>query len=167
MNVPAVLRRLRALPPRRWWGMAGVAARAVVIEWSLRHEPLPRTAARMSVGLGDGEIEVTGGRLDLTVREREAVDDVRKVISRRPFTGTCLRQALLVGHALRRRRPVVQVGVRKDDAGVAAHAWLVVDGVVVDGYAEHPHAAAGFVALPVGTVPVATLSGTAGEGDGR
>jgi hypothetical protein len=144
--------------------MVGVAARAVVVEWSLRHESLPRTAARMGVGVGDGEIEVTGGLLDLTAREREAVDDVRTVISHRPFTGTCLRQALLVGHARRHRRPVVQVGVRKDASGVAAHAWLVVDGVVVDGYAQRPHAAAGFVALPVGAVPVRTLSGGAADG---
>ncbi|WP_036921251.1 lasso peptide biosynthesis B2 protein [Propionicicella superfundia] len=147
-NAVARLGRVFRLPPRRWAGMARVAANAILVEWSLRHEPLPRTAGRLGVGTGDPSGRESAALL-LTIREREAVDDVRRVISRRPFNGTCLRQALLVGHALRERRPVLQVGVRKDTSEVRAHAWLVVDGVVVDDFAPRPRAAAGFVVMPI------------------
>jgi hypothetical protein len=49
-----------------------------------------------------------------------------------PFGDTCLRQALVGGHRLRRLNPTLHVGVAKQGGEVRAHAWLVVAGVVID-----------------------------------
>lgn len=143
------LARLLRLPTRRWVGMGLVAFRALLLEWSLRHEPLTRTARRMKVSSASTPVPVSAkAELRLDARELELIDDVRQVISRRPFNGSCLRQALLVGRALEHRKPCLQVGVAKDERGVRAHAWLVVGGVVIDGY-QTTTPDNGFVVMPL------------------
>jgi transglutaminase superfamily protein len=109
-----------------------------------------KTARRFRVRTSADAVPVVeGARPQLTDREREHVDDVRKVMSRRPFDGSCLRQALLVGRALSSHATYLQIGVAKDTSGVRAHAWLVVDGAVIDDYQVLPSDNNGFVVMPL------------------
>ena len=47
-----------------------------------------------------------------------------------PYRATCLRQSLALWWLLRRRRipAELRIGVRKDNAGLRAHAWVELDG---------------------------------------
>jgi hypothetical protein len=63
-----------------------------------------------------------------------AADYVGAVLRRLPppWRYTCLRRGIVLYHLLRRsgRGVTLHIGVRKDDAGkLAAHAWLMLDGV--------------------------------------
>lgn len=51
-----------------------------------------------------------------------------------PAKATCLRQSLLVYGLLRRQRltPELKLGVRREDATFAAHAWVELDGVPLE-----------------------------------
>ena len=51
-----------------------------------------------------------------------------------PLEASCLRQSLLVYGLLRRRgsAPELKIGVRREDAGIAAHAWVELAGVSLD-----------------------------------
>jgi hypothetical protein len=46
--------------------------------------------------------------------------------------GKCLRMSLVAGCLLRRHAPTVRLGIARLDQGIAAHAWIVVDGLIVD-----------------------------------
>lgn len=126
------------------------AALALAVETSLRTSTLPKTARRFGsrLALDPGEAEGGDPRLDLTPRELEALAVARQVLTRGPFNGTCLRQALLQGHLLRRRHPVLRVGVAKVDGAVTAHAWLEVAGAPLD-----PSGASAFEPLRTPTRP--------------
>jgi len=65
----------------------------------------------------------------LTERERDVYYAVRFVMARWVYDGTCLRRALTLGWFLRRRRPVLRLGMIEGDATLA-HAWIEVDGLV-------------------------------------
>lgn len=70
---------------------------------------------------------------DLVRRIRRAARAIDRILRRWPFGDTCLRRALILGFLLRRLDPILQIGVRRDDAGdIAAHAWLVVAGTTHD-----------------------------------
>lgn len=144
------LRRLVEISPRRWLRMLSIAVSAVHVEWLLRRrEPLPAVADRMGVCLAADGSPTDPESLRLTDEEWRRIQDVRRVISRPPFDGSCLRQALIVGQQLRNRKPRLQVGVLKDSDGVRAHAWLLVDGVVFDDYHVRKNAADGFAVMPL------------------
>lgn len=51
---------------------------------------------------------------------------VRWVLARWSFDATCLRQALVFGYLMRRRRPVMHLGLVEDRG--TAHAWIMVEG---------------------------------------
>ena len=55
----------------------------------------------------------------------------RRILRHWPFGDTCLRQALVSGHLLRRLRPTLQIGVSKVEDQVRAHAWIVVEGTAL------------------------------------
>jgi transglutaminase superfamily protein len=114
---------LRALP---------VLAR---IEAGLRRRtPVPELAARFGVRLGTEPREAPRiGAVAMTGRERLDVDAARRLVRRWPAEARCLRRSLLVGHALRRRAPVLRIGVAKEDGKVHAHAWIEVGGLALEG----------------------------------
>lgn len=60
----------------------------------------------------------------LTGSEQRWLLNVRRVIRRWPFDASCLRRSLLLGWVLRRHHPQLVVGVRRDEGGVLAHAWI-------------------------------------------
>ena len=135
------------LPPRRWWAVVRTVVLAGLLEIGLRVTRLPRLARALGVRTEPFGPAATDARQDthpdamvprFTRSERDRIDTVRRVLSHRPFNGTCLRQALLVGNALRARQPLLRVGVTKRDGAVVAHAWLELDGGVIDDFAYIP-----------------------------
>jgi len=129
------LRALSRLSVHEWLVLLRTTLLAVAVETSLRFESLPSTARRFGCHL---ELEPAPGSADadpvdvLTRRELADLLLIRRVLKRGPFNGTCLRQALSQGFLLRRRRPVLRVGVAKVDGTVTAHAWLEVAGASLD-----------------------------------
>jgi hypothetical protein len=84
------------------------------------------TAARPLTGLSDFDPP-------LNAREVRWARSVVRVMRHWPWgRGTCLRQSLVLGHLLRRRRPLLRIGVKLAASGAAAHAWLEVSGVAID-----------------------------------
>jgi hypothetical protein len=159
--------RARRVPLRRWPALVGTAVLVGGVELGLRTVRLPRLARWMGVPLAD-----TGGTssvgpttsdgpsaqaspgppaapLVLSARERRRVRDLRRLLAVPGVDGTCLRQGLLVGRALRRHDPRLVLGVAKKDGVVTAHAWIELEGWVVDDFRVRPSAAASFEPLAV------------------
>lgn len=130
-----VVRTIVSLGPRRWPGMAYLAALGLAVEIALRTVPLPRLARSLGAELAlSGTAAPTGSidEVDLTRREADLLDTAWRIMKRRPFNPTCLRQALIGGHILRRRSPQVRIGVTKIAGAVSAHAWVEVEGISLD-----------------------------------
>jgi len=106
-----------------------------------------------SVADFDGTSAPTGANRPFSPRELLRIADTERVLRHWPPGGTCLRRALLVGWVLRRRRPVLRVGVAKIDGVVKAHAWLEIEG-----HPLNPLDPPGYQALR--SVDMATTRGT-------
>lgn len=131
-TVPARVRTVsRGLHPRS----LRVLALAGLVEVGLRTMQLPRLAGLLGVSLA-GETNPGGGHDRAMSGGRQcavALHSVDRVFRRWPFGDTCLRRALVLGAMLRRRRPVLVIGVKRDETGATlAHAWLEIDGLSLD-----------------------------------
>lgn len=127
---PTRIRRLVAELPATIAAM-GVA---VIVEVGLRATTLPRLSRLLGAPLASGGDGATP-RADVTELPgwaQRRLRATRRVLRRWPFGDTCLRQALVGGQRLRRLRPRLHIGVARIDGEVRAHAWLVIDGRVVD-----------------------------------
>lgn len=102
------------------------------IEVGLRRTSLPALARRLGIRVQTDPTTPVLGAPELSSRERADVDAARRLIRRWPAEAVCLRRALLIGYALRGRRPVLAIGAARHDGQVHAHAWIQVDGVVVE-----------------------------------
>ena len=108
---------------------------AVVVEVGLRTTTLPRLARALGTPLAVDGYDAYADGADAVLLPRWAVLRVhaaRRVLRHWPFGDSCLRQALVCGWLVRRLRPALQLGVAKVEGEVRAHAWLVVNGTVVD-----------------------------------
>ncbi|MBN9105300.1 MAG: lasso peptide biosynthesis B2 protein [Propionibacteriaceae bacterium] len=111
---------------------------ALVVELGLRTSTLPRLAGALGVPLALEEhtwldrTAPSGSMSELPDWAKTRVRIVQRILRRWPFGDTCLRQALVSGQRLRRLHPSLNVGVAKVDGEVRAHAWLVIDGLIVD-----------------------------------
>lgn len=108
---------------------------AVVVELGLRATTLPRLARALGTPLAVDDVDAPTGAADAYLLPRWAVrrmNAARRVLRHWPFGDTCLRQALVCGRLVRRLGPALQLGVAKVEGEVRAHAWLVVNGTVVD-----------------------------------
>jgi hypothetical protein len=105
--------------------------RAGALEIGLRWLPLPSVASAFGATLAaERGCRPSARCLDLRDSERRHLRAITRVMRRWRFCrGVCLRSALLTAHALRERRPLVVVGVRRAHADIGAHAWVEVDGV--------------------------------------
>jgi hypothetical protein len=126
---------------RSWWRqswryrLASVEVTLVVIaiEIGLKVTDVGRLARWIGVPLSTEELpppalgpdDVSG----LTEREQRVHWALYWVMARWLYDGTCLRRALAFGWFLRRRGPVLRLGML-DDAGTIAHAWIEVEGRV-------------------------------------
>ena len=108
--------------------------RMVLIELSLRTSDLPTTCRRLGVRFDlDSAAPPAAERAVLPPELWATVRACRAVLLRWPAGDTCLRRCLLVGHRVRRLRPVLRIGVRRgDDGAFAAHSWLEIDGRTLD-----------------------------------
>ncbi|MFC5577722.1 lasso peptide biosynthesis B2 protein [Lysobacter niabensis] len=90
----------------------------------LSGHPQPRTASNDDIesALGFAQLAATAGR-------------------RGPVEATCLRQALVVYGALRRRglQPQLKFGVRREGDSIDAHAWVELEQRSLDVNATRPH----------------------------
>lgn len=123
---------LVALGPRSWPFVARVALTATAIELAVRTLPLPTATRLFGVRSAAGPGEPGDAWQLLTPRERARCTLALRVVAGPPFSATCLRRSLLLGHLLRRRQPTLQVGVAKDAGRVAAHAWIEIAGASLD-----------------------------------
>lgn len=105
---------------------------AVVVEVGLRTTTLPRLARALGTPLAVDQLDYATTGFELPASGLRRMESARRVLRHWPLGDTCLRQALMTGWMLRRLRPALQLGVAKVDGEVRAHAWLVIQGTVVD-----------------------------------
>lgn len=136
-RVSAVFARLRRLGLREVLRTLHATAAMVVVELLVRRVRLPRLAALLGVPLEAASV--------LPVRPRVGAGEpsdaelvrasgaVGRIARRWPWgEGVCLRESLVLGHLLRRRDPLLRIGVARGDGDdLRAHAWLEVDGAVL------------------------------------
>lgn len=122
---------------RSWWRLGPAVRWQVVrivpllcaVEIGLRTLDVRRLATLARVPLaesqGDGPLPpiATGS---LARREQSTLIALKWIGWRWFFPVTCLRWALVAGFVLRRRSPVLRLGLMED--GVTAHAWIEFDG---------------------------------------
>jgi hypothetical protein len=120
---------------RRWWALeAGDRLRLPLlmlalplISLTLRLTGYKRTS-RLIEWLSSHRAPRRAHQQDLDAALRLA--QLAAIAGRRgPVQATCLRQALLVYGTLRRRglRPELKFGVRREDDGIGAHAWVELE----------------------------------------
>ncbi len=116
-------------------GLMAALSVAVVVELGLRTTTLPRLARALGTPLAVDGYDAYADGADGVLLPRWAVlrmHTAQRVLRHWPFGDTCLRQALVCGWLVRRLGPALQLGVAKVEGEVRAHAWLVVNGTVVD-----------------------------------
>jgi len=116
---------------RREYGT--VVLLACATEVAVRVVPLDRLARLYGVRFGSATTQEAPAPLevlpDWAVRRFRAT---ARVMRRWPVQGECLRHSLVAGQRLRALHPELKLGVTKTDAGIAAHAWLVIAGRSLD-----------------------------------
>ncbi|WP_165962776.1 lasso peptide biosynthesis B2 protein [Occultella glacieicola] len=128
---------VRRPPFGEWPWIVAALALAVVAELGLRTAGLPRLARMFGTPLRTDDStpaqpDHPSGAPVLDDRARRQVRSSRRVMRHWPFGDTCLRQALISGALLRRLGPELLVGVAKIDGQVRAHAWLEINGGILD-----------------------------------
>jgi hypothetical protein len=121
------LRAARSLAPADWLLLARAWVRLGGIAVALRcGMPLPRLRRLLRPGgrAGRGRGEVSVPRLVRLVRAAARLTPVRPA---------CLARALCLESLLAERglEPVLQLGARRAGGGIAAHAWIELDGAPV------------------------------------
>lgn len=123
----------RAVPAREWPLVAAAAAVAVGVEAGLRLASLPRLAGLLGAPLAvDPPEPAVHEHLRLSPSDRRRVRAARRVLRHWPFGDTCLREALVMGHLVRHLHPTLRIGVARIDGALRAHAWLDIDGALLD-----------------------------------
>lgn len=112
---------------------------ALVVEVGLRTMSLPRLCSMVGVRLRLDPLtrsEQAPRRLDL--RESARYRAACRVVDVWPWggEGKCLRRALVVGYLMRPRSPELHLGVARLGGNTVGHAWIAVDGLVLDSAVE-------------------------------
>ena len=133
---------------RRFWRLSGFergivceATAALPVAWaSVRVFGFQIGKAGVRSGLEAKHSEVNApGSLELAKR---IVRLEAATAARLPLRPTCLEQSLVLCWMLRRRgmKPELRIGARKEAERFEAHAWVELDGAVLDcGGSEHLH----------------------------
>jgi hypothetical protein len=122
---------------RSWWRHpAGLRVRVAetvlvlaIIEVGLRFWNLRNLSAAFGSPLSSERVEPAAPEVivdDMDPRERLGFVALEWTLRRWIFDDTCLRRSLLTGFIIRRRHPVLRLGLTDD--GVTAHAWVEADG---------------------------------------
>ncbi len=104
---------------------------ACLSEIAVRTLSLKRAAALLRVDLHSAQ-ELQEPLEDLPAWAVDRYRVVNHLMRNWPVDGVCLRQSLVLGNRLRALRPVLKIGVARDDQVVKAHAWLEVSGRSLD-----------------------------------
>lgn len=135
-----LLRAARS-PTVRWLLPAVLVS--VFVELALRTMTLPRLSSMLGVPLQLGpdtrkELPGSASAWRLDPRDAARYQAASRVLRIRlgANNGVCLRLALVAGCLLRRRRPKLHLGVAHVDGHTVAHAWLTIDGIVLDPTAQ-------------------------------
>ncbi len=125
---------------RSWWRqhwryrvlIVEVTLVVIAIEIGLKLSNIARLARAAGVPLATHHAAPPIGAPDdlssLCEHEQRVYWAVCWVMDRWLYDGTCLRRALAFGWFLRRRHPVLRLGML-DEHGTVAHAWIEVEGV--------------------------------------
>lgn len=127
--------RMWAVPPIAEWGWIVVATgAAATAELGLRTVGLPLLSRVFGTPLSTVEDQprASSATKPLSPAHRRRVRASLRVMRHWPFGDTCLRQALVAGAMVRSRGPELVLGVAKRDGEIRAHAWLEIDGAVLD-----------------------------------
>lgn len=104
------------------------------VEVALRAAPLPAVSCWFGVPLSITSPASAGDAFDhLSPLDQRRVLLAARVAARWPFgRGPCLREALVEGYLLRRRKPVLRIGAAPTGGpDLIAHAWVEVDGMAL------------------------------------
>lgn len=123
---------LAALSVADWREIVVASLVAVVVEVGVRTRPLPDLARHLGVPLSTDPLPPATTPARASARTVHQVRLVGRVMRHWPGGDTCLRHCLVLGSRLRRHDPVLRVGVARFDGVVKAHAWLDLDGRVLD-----------------------------------
>lgn len=141
MSVPAsrraATRAAARLGPGDLLRLAEVTALVGLVEIGVRCVPIDRLAGWLGVTLRRTGADGPEGNgvlaADFSDAELRRARLAHKVLAHWPLApGPCLRESLVIGHALRRHRPVLRLGVARAGDAVVAHAWLEVGGVSLE-----------------------------------
>lgn len=127
---------------RRGYETAVLISVALYVEAVIRTVNISRLAAQLGVPIA--EVGATSGSTDrepppLPRWADRRLRTVHSVMKMWPFAADrkCLRESLLLGFALRRLSPRLQIGVRASSDELLAHAWVDCGGHVLDPMAVH------------------------------
>ena len=121
-----LLKKVWRLPARHGYALIVTMAWAAVVEAGLRVLGLPRLARVLGVPLSPSAPTESSPSADpsaLTPPQQRRMWATDVVYRNWPFGDTCLRRALVLGRVLRHERPVLRIGVAREDE-VRAHAWV-------------------------------------------
>lgn len=123
------LRRWRRLPPSERSTTLAVACLVPLVSFSLRFIGFPLTLRWIERTAQGAPLAIPP---EPTVLD-EATRALARVRRRTPWTGRCLARALSLWWVLRRRglTASLNLGVRRTESGLEAHAWVVHAGQVI------------------------------------
>jgi Transglutaminase-like superfamily len=138
--------------PAQWWDRTVIVVSWVSVDLALRAGVKLPVLARIAHVSLDSEtaapsevppmsahaVEGPGVLPELSSSERRRLRIVDVMADQWPFgEGQCLRSALVTGRVLERLHPRLSLGVaRRPNGGLAAHAWLELDGGARLGYSD-------------------------------
>lgn len=128
-------RKLRSLSAREWRDLVAAQWSLWKAQWALRHRPTGALLDDWSVGQATGEADPRQ-----LPRAREIGDAVRRVALYGITRPQCLARSLAISALLEREGipgAIVRIGVRPDDARLAAHAWVEFSGEIVGDSRAH------------------------------
>ena len=129
------VRSLRALPAEFQLAVVRAFPIALAVEIGLRLLSLPALARLLGVRLGtrrtDQASEVRGSA-EMDEAESQSARAVELIFRNWPLGGSCLRKSLVLARVLRKRNPLIRIGVARGEEGLTAHAWVEVEGASID-----------------------------------
>lgn len=126
--------RVRRLRPRDLVAVLEISLITAAVHVALPRVPLPRLARWCGVRLAARETasDAASAPTPLTDAQTARLRVARRFEDRGAGgEGTCLRNALVAGHVLRRHRPRLYVGARLQGSDVVAHAWLEMESTTI------------------------------------
>lgn len=128
-------RKLRSLSAREWRDLVAAQWSLWKAQWALRHRPTGALLNDWRVGQATGDADPRQ-----LPRAREIGDAVRRVALYGITRPQCLARSLAISALLEREGipgAIVRIGVRPDDARLAAHAWVEFSGEIVGDSRAH------------------------------